>query len=239
MSLRIDQRTAAMVRPVSITRHFTKHAQGSVLVSFGDTRVLCTAIYAEKPPAWLRGRGKGWVTAEYAMLPSSTQTRISRDNAQRGRAQEISRLIGRSLRAVTDLEAMGECMIQVDCDVLQADGGTRSAAVTGAWVALHDAFAALTAEGRFERIPLFGACAAVSVGIVEGQALLDLCYVEDEAAQADVNIVMDDQLRLIEVQGTAERKPFSREVFQELLTLGEQGITRLLALQQKALNSED
>jgi ribonuclease PH len=239
MDLRIDQRTAHMLRPVTIERHFTKYAQGSVLVSFGDTRVLCTATHMDTPPRWLRGKGKGWVSAEYAMLPASTHSRISRDNAQRGRAQEISRLIGRSLRAVTRLELMGECMIQVDCDVLQADGGTRTAAVTGAWVALHDACTALVSAGLFQEHPLPGACAAVSVGLVDGQLLLDLSYPEDLAAQADVNLVMDDQLRLIEIQATAEEAPFPQSTLQEVLSLGEQGIRQLLKLQQEALSRDD
>ncbi|NLN93422.1 MAG: ribonuclease PH [Candidatus Hydrogenedens sp.] len=239
MEARIDQRTADMLRPVSIVRRYTKYAPGSVLISFGDTRVLCTATSLNKLPLWLRGQGKGWVTAEYAMLPSSTHSRISRDNAQRGRSQEISRLIGRSLRAVTDLNALGEHMIQVDCDVLQADGGTRSAAITGAWIALHDALSSLVSEGVCETRPLLGACAAVSVGLVEERLLLDLCYPEDEAARADVNMVMDDQLRLIEIQATAEGTPFPQESLQQMLALGEKGIRQLLAYQQEALTCED
>lgn len=239
MESRIDQRTADMLRPVSFERPFTKYAAGSVLISLGDTRVLCTATCMDKLPLWLRGKGKGWVTAEYAMLPSSTHTRTSRDNAKRGRSQEISRLIGRSLRAVTDLDALGECLIQVDCDVLQADGGTRCAAITGAWIALHDALASLVKAGVCESMPLLGACAAVSVGLMEEQLLLDLCYPEDEAAQVDVNMVMDEKLRLIEIQATAEGTPFPQETLQQMLALGEKGIRQLLEMQQEVLKRED
>ncbi|HDP36035.1 MAG TPA: ribonuclease PH [Candidatus Hydrogenedentes bacterium] len=238
MIKRYDKRAADALRPVSIKRRFTQYAPGSVLVCFGDTKVLCTACFEEKPPQWLRGRGKGWVTAEYAMLPSATQTRASRDNAQRGRAQEISRLIGRSLRAVTNLDAMGECMVVIDCDVIQADGGTRSAAITGGWVALRDAFQLSVQSGYLEQSPLIGACAAVSVGIVKGSPVLDLNYAEDAEAEVDMNIVMDGEGRIIELQGAAEGSPFARETLDQMLSLGEKGIRELLAAQKQALDYE-
>ncbi len=226
------------LRPVSIVRRCSKFAPGSALVSFGDTKVICTACFEDKAPQWMRGRGKGWVTAEYAMLPGAAQTRLSRDNAQRGRAQEISRLIGRSLRAVTNLDAMGECTAIVDCDVLQADGGTRSAAITGAWVALHDAFLLSVQSGYLEEIPLYGPCAAVSVGVVGGTPMLDLNYPEDSAAEVDMNVVMDGAGRLIELQGAAESAPFSRTVLEQLLSLAEKGIGDLIRVQQEALLHE-
>jgi len=236
MTLRYDKRAADALRPVSIKRHFTRYAPGSVLVCFGDTKVVCTACFEEKPPQWLRGKGKGWITAEYAMLPSATQTRSSRDSAQRGRAQEISRLIGRSLRAVTNLNAMGECMVVVDCDVIQADGGTRSAAITGSWVALHDAFQISMDSGYLQESPLEGCCAAVSVGLVKGETVLDLNYAEDVEADVDMNIIMDGEGRLIEIQGAAEGAPFSRATLDRMLTLGEKGIGELISIQKQALN---
>lgn len=238
MTLRHDKRAADALRPVSIKRHFTRYAPGSVLVCFGDTKVLCTACFEEKPPQWLRGRGKGWVTAEYAMLPSATHTRSSRDSAQRGRAQEISRLIGRALRAVTNLDAMGECMVVVDCDVIQADGGTRSAAITGSWVALHDAFQISIQSGYLEQSPIKGHCAAVSVGVVKDSTVLDLNYAEDAEAEVDMNIVMDDAGKLIEIQGAAEGAPFSRTALDQMVTLGEKGIRELIELQKQALNHD-
>lgn len=238
MIRRIDGRANDAMRPVSIKRRYTKHAPGSVLVCFGDTKVVCTAFFEEKPPAWMRGRDKGWVTAEYAMLPGAGQTRISRENAQHGRAQEISRLIGRSLRAVTNLKAMGECMVIIDCDVLQSDGGSRSAAITGAWVALHDAFELSVQSGYLEEIPLVGHCAAVSVGMVQGEPILDLCYTEDIEASVDMNIVMDEAGNLIEIQGTAEERPFPRAMLNHLIDLGFKGTQELVQLQQHILRHE-
>ena len=235
MTLRYDKRAPDALRPVSIKRHFTRYAPGSVLICFGETKVLCTACFEEKPPQWLRGKGKGWVTAEYAMLPSATQTRSSRDSAQRGRAQEISRIIGRSLRAVTNLDAMGECMVVIDCDVLQADGGTRSAAITGGWVALHDAFQISIDSGYLPESPLKSHCAAVSVGLVKGETVLDLNYAEDSAADVDMNIIMDSAGRLIEIQGAAEGDPFSRATLDRMLTFGEKGINELISFQKQAL----
>ena len=238
MIMRHDKRAEDALRSVSIERQFTRYAPGSVLVCFGETKVLCTACFEEKPPQWLRGKGKGWITAEYAMLPSATHTRSKRDSAKRGRAQEISRLIGRSLRAVTDLRAMGECMIVIDCDVIQADGGTRSAAITGGWVALHDAFQHSIQSGYLEKSPLTGPCAAVSVGVVNGEAVLDLDYAEDSKAEVDMNVVMNGDGNLLELQGAAEGAPFSRDSLDQMLTLGEKGIRELLCIQEQALNHD-
>ncbi len=237
MSKRHDGRKADALRTVSIVRDFTKHAQGSVLVSFGDTKVICTACFEEGVPPFLRNSGKGWVTAEYAMLPGSTNTRIRRDNNKKGRAQEISRLIGRSLRAVVDMEAMGECQLSIDCDVIQADGGTRTASITGAYVAMHDAFSWAVGEGMMDAIPLKHACAAISVGMVNGFAALDLDYVEDSGADVDMNVVMDDEGRFIELQGCAEGESFSRGEMNDLLDLAVKGNQELIKMQQKALGS--
>ena len=236
--MRQDKRSADALRPISIKRQFTRYAPGSVLVCFGETKVLCTACFEEKPPHWLRGKGKGWITAEYAMLPSATHTRSSRDSAQRGRAQEISRLIGRSLRAVTNLSTMGECMVVIDCDVIQADGGTRSAAITGGWIALHDAFQISVQSSHLEQSPLTGTCAAVSVGMVKGKALLDLDYGEDSEADVDMNIVMDGAGNLIEIQGAAEGAPFSRKALDQMLALSEKGIREILSIQEQALRND-
>ena len=232
---RRDGRTADALRPVRFERSFTRHAAGSVLVSFGETRVLCTAMFEDKVPGWLKGSGRGWVTAEYAMLPSSTTTRSARDKNSGGRAQEISRLIGRSLRAATDLPALGECQITIDCDVIQADGGTRTAAITGAWVALHDALQGSVKAGRLARLPLKGSCAAVSVGVVDGVALLDLDYSEDVRAEVDMNVIMDHSGRFIEVQGCAEGAPFDRETLDRMLGLASGGVRTLVRLQQETL----
>jgi len=236
-SLRHDGRQPDELRPVRFTRRFTRHAEGSVLVEFGDTRVLCTASVEEKVPGFLRGKGQGWVTAEYGMLPRATHTRGDREAArgrQSGRTQEIQRLIGRSLRAVTDLGALGERTIHLDCDVLQADGGTRTAAITGAWVALADASDWLVGKGLLASSPMRDSVAAVSVGIHRGQAILDLDYVEDSACDTDMNIVMTGSGGIIEVQGTAEGNAFSREELRRLMDLAEHGITRLAALQKAA-----
>ena len=236
--MRPSGRTPDQLRPVRLQRHFTRHAEGSVLVEFGDTRVLCTASVEEKVPPFLKGKGQGWVTAEYGMLPRSTHTRSDREAArgrQSGRTQEIQRLIGRSLRAVTDLGALGERTIQIDCDVIQADGGTRTAAVTGAFVALHDALTWLTAQGRLRAAPLTDFVAAVSVGVSAGVAVLDLDYAEDSACDTDMNVVMTGAGGLVEVQGTAEGTPFSRAQLDHLLDLAAAGIGRLVALQREAL----
>ncbi|MBV9890805.1 MAG: ribonuclease PH [Rhizobacter sp.] len=226
------------LRPVSIVRGFTRHAEGSVLVSFGDTRVLCTASVDEKVPPHKRGSGEGWVTAEYGMLPRSTHTRSDREAArgkQSGRTQEIQRLIGRSLRCVFDLGTLGERTIALDCDVLQADGGTRTAAITGAFVAAHDAVSWLLAQGRIERSPIHDFVAAVSVGIVNGTPLLDLEYVEDSACDTDMNVVMTGAGGFVELQGTAEGATFSRVEMDALLALAAKGIGELVLAQRAAL----
>ena len=236
--MRPDGRAADQLRPVSFQRGFTDQTPGSVLVSFGRTKVLCTVSVSEEVPRWMRGRGRGWVTAEYAMLPGSSQERVDREakrGKQKGRTLEIERLIGRALRAVTDLEALGELELTVDCDVLQADGGTRTASITGAWVALHDAFSALAATGRLAASALTDHCAAVSVGIVDGECRLDLPYVEDAAAEVDMNVVMTGEGRLVEVQGTAEGVPFERRQLDELVDLAAAGIADLVELQRAAL----
>lgn len=236
--IRSGGRAADALRPVSIQRHFTKHAEGSVLVSFGDTQVLCTASVEEKVPPHKRGSGEGWVTAEYGMLPRATHTRGDREAArgkQSGRTQEIQRLIGRSMRAVFDLQALGERSIVLDCDVLQADGGTRTAAITGAYVAAHDAVAGLMQRSLLSRSPIRDFVAAVSVGVVEGTPLLDLEYVEDSACGTDMNVVMTGSGGFVEVQGTAEGQPFSRAEMDALLGLADLGIRNLVALQKQAL----
>ena len=235
---RTQGRAANALRPVRLTRHYTRHAEGSVLVEFGDTRVLCTASVEEKVPPHKRGSGQGWVTAEYGMLPRATHTRSDREAArgkQSGRTQEIQRLIGRSLRCVFDLAALGERTIALDCDVIQADGGTRTAAITGAWVAAHDAVDWLLRQGRVAASPIRDAVAAVSVGIVQGTPLLDLEYVEDSACDTDMNVVMTGSGGFVEVQGTAEGVPFSRAEMELLLALADKGIRELVALQRAAL----
>lgn len=235
---RAEQRAANALRPIKITRQFTRHAEGSVLIECGGTRVLCTASVEENVPPFLRGKGSGWVTAEYGMLPRSTHTRMSREAAkgkQSGRTQEIQRLIGRSLRAVMDLTALGERQITIDCDVLQADGGTRCASITGACVALHDALSGLVAAGKLPALPLKSMVAAVSVGIVNGQPLLDLDYDEDSNCDTDMNVVMTSAGGFVEVQGTAEGTPFARAELETLLGLAENGISQLIAAQRQAL----
>ncbi len=235
---RSGQRAADQLRPVRITRGYTVHAEGSVLIEFGRTRVLCTASVEERVPPHKKGSGEGWVTAEYGMLPRATHTRSDREAArgkQSGRTQEIQRLIGRSLRAVFDLSALGERTITLDCDVLQADGGTRTAAITGAWVAAHDAVHQLLAEGKLQRSPILHPVAAVSVGIVGGVPVLDLDYVEDAGCETDMNVVMTGAGHFVELQGTAEGEPFSREDLQQLLTLADGGIQQLIAMQRAAL----
>ena len=237
--IRSGGRTADQLRPVRITRGFTIHAEGSVLIEFGQTRVLCTASVEDKVPPHKRGSGEGWVTAEYGMLPRATHTRGDREAArgkQSGRTQEIQRLIGRSLRAVFDLKALGERTIHLDCDVLQADGGTRTAAITGAFVAAQDAVDKLMAQGKLAASPITGAVAAISVGIVDGTPLLDLEYVEDVAAGTDMNVVMTGAGHYVEVQGTAEGVAFTRAEMDQLLRLAEKGIAELVVLQKEALD---
>ena len=235
---RPDGRAADALRPVSITRGYTKHAEGSVLVAFGDTRVLCTACVEAKVPAFLKGKGQGWLTAEYGMLPRATHTRSDREAAkgkQSGRTQEIQRLIGRSLRAVVDLQALGERTITIDCDVLQADGGTRTASITGAFVAVHDAIATLRASGALAVDPIRDHVAAVSVGVFEGQPVLDLNYIEDSGCETDMNVVMTGSGGFVEIQGTAEGAPFTRAQLDVLVGLAGDGIAQLVALQKQAL----
>ncbi|WP_241573761.1 ribonuclease PH [Rosenbergiella nectarea] len=231
-------RSAQQVRPVTLTRHYTKHAEGSVLVEFGETKVLCNVTVEEGVPRFLKGQGQGWVTAEYGMLPRSTHSRMPREAAkgkQGGRTLEIQRLIARSLRAAVDLKALGEYTITLDCDVIQADGGTRTASITGACVALADALNALVAKGKLAKNPMKGMVAAISVGVVDGEARCDLEYVEDSAADTDMNVVMLEDGRMIEVQGTAEGEPFSHEELLALLALAKEGINELITAQKAAL----
>jgi ribonuclease PH len=236
MAVRPSGREPDELRAITFTRDYTEMAAGSVLVEFGRTRVLCTASVEDRIPPWLRGQGRGWVTAEYSMLPGSSAERVDRE-AQKGRpsgrTQEIQRLIGRSLRAVTDLVALGENQVIVDCDVLQADGGTRVASVCGGWIALHDACSRLLAGGRITAHPVREACAAISVGIVDALPVLDLEYAEDVRAEVDMNVVMTASSRLIEVQGTAEGAPFSRTELSSLLDLAESGIKEIVRAQEE------
>ncbi|HEY2430912.1 MAG TPA: ribonuclease PH [Acidimicrobiales bacterium] len=236
--MRNDGRNPDELRPLSFERDFTVMASGSVLVSAGRTRVLCTASVEEDVPRWMRGTGKGWVTGEYSLLPGSSPERVGREAAkgkQSGRTQEIQRLIGRSLRAVTDMRVLGEVQVTLDCDVLQADGGTRTASICGAYVALHDAFTRLQQQGKLKAHPLVDGCAAVSVGVVGGECLLDLDYSEDAGAETDMNVVMTGSGGFVEVQGTAEGAPFSRGQLDELLGLAEKGITHILEAQAAVL----
>ncbi len=238
---RSGNRAADQLRPVRITRGYTIHAEGSVLIEFGDTRVLCTASVEEKVPGHKKGSGEGWVTAEYGMLPRATHTRGDREAArgkQSGRTQEIQRLIGRSMRAVFDLKKLGERTIHLDCDVLQADGGTRTAAITGAFVAAQDAVNKLLASGKLAATPILGPVAAISVGIVQGVPLLDLEYTEDSACDTDMNVVMTGAGHYVEVQGTAEGAAFTRAEMDALLRLAEKGIAELVVMQQKALTGQ-
>ncbi len=231
-------RASDQLRPITIERRFTRHAEGSVLVGFGDTRVLCTASIEDRVPPWLRGKGEGWVTAEYGMLPRATHTRMQREAAkggQGGRTMEIQRLIGRSLRACVNRQALGERVVTLDCDVIQADGGTRTAAITGAYVALVDAVDHLMAHERLKRNPIIGAVAAVSVGIYQGVPVLDLDYAEDSNCDTDMNVVMNDGGGFIEVQGTAEGHAFRRDEMDALLALAEKGVAELVAAQRAAL----
>jgi ribonuclease PH len=231
-------RSADQLRKVIITRNYTKHAEGAVLIEFGDTKVICTASVESSVPHFLRGKGQGWITAEYGMLPRSTNSRMNRESSrgkQSGRTQEIQRLIGRSLRAVIDLKMLGENTIKIDCDVIQADGGTRTASITGACVALMDAVRYLKSTGKIQQSPLIGMVASVSVGVYNGVPVLDLDYAEDSNAETDMNVVMNSDGGFIEVQGTAEGAPFTHDQLDKMLALAKNGIKELLHLQQDAL----
>ena len=233
---RPDGRAADELRPITFERDYTEMADGSVLVTFGRTRVLCTASIDEDVPRWMRNSGKGWVTAEYSMLPGSSPERVGREAAkgkQSGRTQEIQRLIGRSLRAATDLKLMPDVQITVDCDVLQADGGTRTASICGGWIALHDACSRLVTNGKLAKHPILQPCAAISVGVIDGTPMLDLEYTEDVRAEVDMNVVMTGDGRFVEVQGTAEGVAFTRAELDALLDLAETGIAEIIAAQQE------
>jgi ribonuclease PH len=238
--LRIDGRGRSQIRPVKITRNYIKYAEGSVLIEMGDTKVICTASVEDRVPPFKKDTGEGWVTAEYSMLPRSTQIRNQRDiNRLRlsGRSQEIQRLIGRALRSVVDLKRIGERTITIDCDVIQADGGTRTASITGGFVALVDACNYLIEKGMIEKMPIGDFVAAISVGIVNGQEITDLCYQEDSNAQVDMNVVMSGEGNFIEVQATGEQAPFSREQLDEMLLLAQKGINELIVIQKEALGT--
>lgn len=235
---RPSKRSPDSLRSIQITRHFTRHAEGSVLIEFGDTKVICTASVEEGVPRFMRGEGRGWITAEYGMLPRSTGTRMDREAArgkQTGRTVEIQRLIGRSLRAAVDLDALGEFTIRLDCDVIQADGGTRTASITGAWVAMVDAINKLKADQKVKQEPVKRGVAAVSVGIFDGQPVLDLDYAEDSNAETDMNVVMSSDGGIIELQGTAEKEPFTSEEFDAMFALAKKGLQELFTLQRAAL----
>jgi len=231
---RSDGRGAEVLRPVKITRNYMKHAEGSVLITMGDTKVICSASMEERVPPFLRNTGKGWITAEYSMLPRSTHTRTSRDRGN-GRAFEIQRLIGRSLRSVTDLSGFGERTIWIDCDVIQADGGTRTASITGAYVALVDAFRKMVKNGLIEKVPVKNSVAAVSVGKVGGKILLDLNYEEDSRAEVDMNVVMTGDGKFVEIQGTAEMAAFTKEEMDELTRVAQKGVKKLTKIQKDSL----
>ncbi len=236
--MRPSKREFDQIRPLRITRDYVKHAEGSVLIESGDTRVICTASVEETVPSFLKGKNQGWLTAEYGMLPRSTGTRMQREAAsgkQSGRTQEIQRLIGRSLRAVTDLGKIGERTVKIDCDVIQADGGTRTASISGAFVALHDAMSRLAASGKIAEFPLTDFVAATSVGIYQGSPVLDLDYLEDSECDTDMNVVMTEKGGLVEIQGTAEGVPFHRSELDQMIDLAESGIRGIIALQKKAL----
>jgi ribonuclease PH len=240
--VRFDGRRKDQVRPVKVTRNFIKHAEGAVLIEMGDTKVICTASVEEKVPPFLKGKGTGWVTAEYAMLPRATHDRSPREavkGKQGGRTLEIQRLVGRALRAVTDLSQLGERSIWIDCDVIQADGGTRTASITGAFVALADACLALKKKDAIKRLPLTDYLAAVSVGKVGGETMVDLAYTEDSMAEVDMNLVMTGRGRYVEIQGTAERTPFAKQDMDEFLVLGWQAIQRLTAMQKDLIGELD
>ncbi len=239
--VRVDGRKPGELREVKITRNFTKYAEGSVLIEAGDTKVICTASIEDKVPPFLRGNGQGWLTAEYSMLPRATETRNMREASRgrvSGRTSEIQRLVGRALRSVVDLEAMGERTIWLDCDVIQADGGTRTAAITGGFVAMMDAIQRLGETVNWDRLPISNFVAAVSVGLVDGVPLLDLCYTEDAQAQVDMNVVMSSDGKIVEIQGTAEGEPFARSELDRMLELAEQGIQELISLQRMVLTED-
>jgi ribonuclease PH len=235
---RIDGRNKDQIRPVKITRNYLKHAEGSVLIEMGDTKVICTASIEERVPPFVKGTGKGWITSEYGMLPRSTETRKPRESTRGkvdGRTMEIQRLIGRALRSIVDLQKLGEMTVYIDCDVIQADGGTRTASITGAFVALVDALNKLVLQEKLKVIPLNGYIAAVSVGIKDGEAILDLNYAEDSTCQVDMNLVMTDKGEFIEIQGTGEESPFNKTQLQELMGLGEKGVNDLIEAQKQSL----
>jgi len=235
---RSNNRNSDQIRPVSITRQYTKHAEGSVLIACGDTKVICTASVSERVPPFLKGQGQGWLTAEYGMLPCSTNERMQREAArgkQSGRTMEIQRLIGRSLRAVVDLKKLGERTIQIDCDVIQADGGTRTASITGAFVALHDAIESLIYRQLIETTPILDHVAAISVGVYKGEPVLDLDYIEDSSCDTDMNVVMTGSQGIVEVQGTAEGVSFSRQELNAMMDLAQKGIQELTEIQKQAL----
>jgi ribonuclease PH len=239
LAMRMNGRKPDELRPVRIIRNYIKHAEGSVLIQLGETRVICTATLEDKVPPFLRNQGRGWITAEYAMLPRSTKTRSTRESTQGrvgGRTHEIQRLIGRSLRAVIDMSLIGERTFWIDCDVIQADGGTRTASITGAYVALVDAVEYLRKEVSIPRDPIIDSVAAISIGVVDGQTFLDLNYEEDSKAEVDCNFVMTGRGRFIEIQGTAEGQPFSKEVFEKMMAMAAQGIDKLTAIQHQVLN---
>ena len=235
--VRSDGRANDQLRPVTIEIGAQKYAEGSALISAGDTRVLCAVSVANDVPRFLRGSGQGWVTAEYSMLPRSTHTRTRRETTPRGRTQEIQRLIGRSLRAAVDMDRLGEITLTVDCDVIQADGGTRTASITGAYVALYQALTTVRESGKLDITPIKSSVAAVSVGIVDGDPMLDLCYEEDRDAAVDFNVVMTDQSEFVEVQGTAEESAFTRTQLDDMMSLAESGIHRLIEIQREAIES--
>ncbi len=236
--IRKDGRANNELRPVKITTGFQPYAEGSALITLGNTKVICAVSLEERVPAFLKGQGRGWITAEYGMLPRSTTTRISRDDSRTGgRTKEIQRLIGRSLRAVVDLDALGERMLMVDCDVLQADGGTRTASITGAYVALTQAFNTMISKELIKSSPIKCAVAATSVGVVAGEELLDLCYDEDSWAEVDCNVVMTSEGKFVEVQGTAEENPFTKQTMDTLLEMAEKGIKHLFTVQKEAVDS--
>jgi ribonuclease PH len=235
---RNDGRKADEMRPIRVTRNFIRHAQGSVLIETGNTKVICTAMVEDKVPPFLKGQKKGWITAEYDMLPASTNTRKSRDRNRGkidGRTMEIQRLIGRSLRSIVDLEQLGERTIWIDCDVIQADGGTRTAAITGSFMALYEAMHKLKEQGIIEEIPITQFVAATSVGIYQDQVIVDLCYEEDAAADVDMNLVMTENGEMIEIQGTGEERPFKKDELQKLLEIGEENILKIIAFQKNTL----
>jgi ribonuclease PH len=236
--MRFDTRETNQLRPVKMTKDYIMHPQGSVLIEMGNTKVICTAMIEEKVPPFLKGQGKGWITAEYGMLPASTNTRKIRDSSKGkidGRSHEIQRLIGRALRSIVDLKKLGERTIWIDCDVIQADGGTRTAAITGSFVALMCAFNKLIAAGILSEAPITDSVAAVSVGVVNGEVVLDLCYEEDSKADVDMNLVMTGSGKFIEIQGTGEERPFDKEELNQLLSYGEKGIKELLAIQKQII----